>query len=175
VESALRGYAYHRADVQLSAATHIDPSTSPFGGNRAVFAIIDLASGHLEAWVGSYGGPQLFAPTALDTARGEVPVPVGCVVLRGETGGRGAFFHLYAHPETLTALLPAPTADVTPEERKTLAVFRGIKSSHRAQYLRGLTHLVDGLVARGYLKRNKAGATQITTQGKNACEGVQPY
>ena len=27
---------------------------------------------------------------------------------------------------------------------------------------------VDSLVERGYLKRNRAGATQITTQGKNA-------
>ena len=35
--------------------------------------------------------------------------------------------------------------------------------------------MVASLVSKGYLKQNKAGATQITTEGKNACQDINLY
>lgn len=176
VAALLHQLGYHRADIQLHAATTVDPSTSADAGNRAAFAAINLNTGERETHYGSWGGYQPYAPTMLDKASmtdNRVRLPVGVVAVRGEVGHR-VYLQLYAHPDTLTGLLPA-SVDLTPEERKVLAAFRGIKSSYRGPYLQGKEHLISSLVARGFLKRNKAGATQITTAGKNACEGVNVY
>lgn len=63
-------------------------------------------------------------------------------------------------------------------ERKILAIFHNLKPFARKDYLaeNKVTPVeVDSLVSRGYLSRNKAGATQITTEGKNAKGNAKYY
>jgi hypothetical protein len=62
---------------------------------------------------------------------------------------------------------------LTDDEKQLLAQFRSLKPAYRDT--KGKEDMVTSLVSRGYLKQNKAGATQITTEGKNACRDVQLY
>jgi hypothetical protein len=67
------------------------------------------------------------------------------------------------------SLLAAPA--VSEREATILACFRALKSSARPGYLaRGKVtpEEIDSLVSRGYLSRNRAGSTAITTEGRNA-------
>jgi hypothetical protein len=61
---------------------------------------------------------------------------------------------------------------LTDSEQQAIYCFAAIKGGeYRRDEMRRRNvtdDVVDSLVSRGYLKRNKAGATQITTKGKNA-------
>jgi hypothetical protein len=63
---------------------------------------------------------------------------------------------------------------VTEKEKSILRVFRGYKPGEyrKAELARLDTASEDlaALVGKGLLKRNSAGATQITTAGKNAAQ-----
>lgn len=74
----------------------------------------------------------------------------------------------------IAALTPgkAPLGEM---EKLVLCVYSGIKGGYRTEYLDKIPNaggIVESLVACRMLKRNKAGATQITTEGKNAIEGM---
>jgi hypothetical protein len=69
-----------------------------------------------------------------------------------------------------TAIEAALSAtQLTEEECYTLYTYGALKSGeYRQRALRGLSHVVENLIARGMLRRAANGATQITTLGK-AC------
>jgi hypothetical protein len=76
-------------------------------------------------------------------------------------------------PAAMTAkILPAAPAELTADERNALYCHHGIKGGqYRRDELRKRNvpaSVIDDLVSQGWLKRNKAGAVQITTDGKNA-------
>lgn len=108
----------------------------------------------------------------IDTGE-RVDIPVNGAIVKGSTGGNApTFARITVHPDNLAKLLPSgDEPELSETMLKALAVYRSIKGGHRAEYLKryGVTDAdVDMLVSDGYLKRNRAGATSITTLGKNA-------
>ncbi len=126
-----------------------------------------------------------------------VVLRAGDFAVRGtEGGGQPVYASLYAHPDTIatsdgkpcgehedcreSAEIAAACAtarnrwaaprDVTDRE-KTLLSAVSMKSSYRREELRRIKATdgeIDGLVSRGFVSRNKAGAMTLTTEGRNA-------
>ena len=153
----------------------MSPQTCADDGHRGVFVAIDLATGATVAnLTGNWGGGSPASDlNRVDSDRTEYPLPAGIVAIKGQAGYR-THLSLYASPSTLTPLLPAAPA-VSEIEGRILGYFRSYTPAYRKEYLAripGAAAVIDGLVAAGYLKRNAAGATQITTAGKNAASKV---
>lgn len=115
--------------------------------------------------VGSYATVRV-RPLTLLRMTGVTPEPAMATVI--------ADADIAEHPEILALVgeaIAATRPSTTDDERYVLKVYSGIKGGYRKEYLEVVdyTPLVDALVARGLLKRNKAGAVQITPEGKNAC------
>jgi hypothetical protein len=94
-------------------------------------------------------------------------------VIKGSMGYPRTFATIYAHPNTIGRFLPSGAEEeLTREEEQAIYCFAALKGGeYRRDEMRrrGVsTATVDALVERGYLKRNRAGATAITTKGKNA-------
>ena len=92
--------------------------------------------------------------------------------------GKDLGLTFYVYPDDAVKLFPSSYDEVTPVERKVLAIIGGIKSSYRADYYRKaqineaeLEAIKSSLINRCYL--TKVGA--ITPKGRNARGNVQPY
>ena len=95
------------------------------------------------------------------------------VVIHGSMGYPRTFAYLYASPSAVGKFLPSGDEEtLTETEKQAIYCFAAIKGGqYRREELRRrrvAPETVDSLVDRGYLKRSKSGATQITTKGKNA-------
>lgn len=88
----------------------------------------------------------------------------GVAVITGTSGGRGNFARITFHPDNIAAMLP-PKPGVTSEQKEVLKSYAHLKPAYRPKYS---AETISELVSLGLLKQNKAGATQITTAGKNA-------
>jgi hypothetical protein len=173
--SALKSIGYGRADIQVIPATSVEIGDAGSQGRRSFTVGLNLVTGERVRSNGSWGGQNMFARNPTDDGE-RVDVPADGVIIKGSSGYGGTFATLYAHPDAVGAfLLPSgePARDeLTAEDQHALYCFACIKGgAYRVDELRRRNvsdSAVDSLVERGYLKRNKAGATQITTQGKNA-------
>lgn len=197
LQSALLGLKYGRADIEVCASETASRHYHGWTGQRGFCAIVDLATGHTTYEQGSWGGGNMFNPTnAVDLDTSRYPIPPNVAVINGSSGGRGTFATITVRPDAIAPLLPAK-AEVTPRERWILYCFcsltsagrknewsRSVFSEARQAYVRckGPTDAeLQALAARGFLKINRAGAAQITTEGRNACDrgpnglGSVPY
>lgn len=124
------------------------------------------------------GGPNPFESKPVDQIyRPPIELPPNVAVITGyESSGYGypCSATIRVNPVTLTPMLP-PVEELNKNELACLYCYDAIKAGkYRSQYLAGLKQeVIDGMVARGYLERNKAGATKITTKGKNARRGMK--
>jgi hypothetical protein len=149
-----------------------------FGNGYRGFAVaINMGTGETRGLYGSWGGGNPFERKQVDNDDRAHPIPVnGAAFVGQEGGGRPVSGKLYVRPDQVVALLPAADP-VSDRERSLLAIFGGIKGGYRREYLaaaKATEAELDALVARGFLARNKAGATSITTAGKNARGGQRP-
>lgn len=172
LRSALDEIHYAKPDIAVETRTEVSLQSMGSDGRQSFAVIVDLESGKRAPLWGSWGGPNAYSSesNAVDSDGRQHALPVNGAVILGSRGN-GVYARLVVHPDNLAKLLPSDAAELPIRERYVLHVYRGIKSSSRNQYLgfiRGRAALVDSLVARGYLKRNASGATQITTEGKNA-------
>jgi hypothetical protein len=167
------------ADLRTEVGASVSYPHAYGAGFRARCVVVNLASGESREEVGSWGGPNPFAPAKLD-AVAAFALPAGFVVLTSTDSGR--YWTLHLHPDNAAPLLPAP-ASISPRERWILYSFRALTSAGRknefARAGKGAPTAPElaALAARGFLKINRAGAAQITTEGKNAIAGVNhaPY
>jgi hypothetical protein len=91
--------------------------------------------------------------------------------------GNSTYASILVSPSTMAPLLPK-VEKLADHEARVLYCYKSIKSgpyrvSELARVARkhpeaNIPQNVEELISRGYLKRNKAGAIQITTSGKNA-------
>jgi hypothetical protein len=173
IVAMLESVGYGSKDIQIHAAETFELGSAGGNGYRCFAAVCRLdGSRAFEVTWGSWGGSNMFSPNnAVDRADVGGPLLPAFAVVKGTIGGdRPVYATVYVHPSALAPLLPAPAA-VTEKEATILAIFRSLKSSARKEYLGrlGATDAeVTALVERGFLTRNKAGATTITTAGKNA-------
>ena len=173
LQSVLRGVGYHRADIAL----HVRESESVFcggGAGQCAFAVlVNLATGETKHFSGSWGGSNMFSPdNQVDNDTTCYPMLPDLAVVLGSTGNR-TYAQITIGPGNVIKALPAPS-DLADEEKRVLAVFRAYKPAFRKSALGKRLDMVESLLSRGYLTRNKAGATQLTTAGRAACEGVSP-
>jgi hypothetical protein len=175
LRDALESVGYGAKDVRLEAAEKVDSYSEGGTGSRGFLIAINLDTGERKRMTGSWGGGNMFTSSLVDTGSESVPLPPNGAVIKGTTGYPRTFATIYAHPSAIGQFLPAGANDrdeLTPEELQALYCFDCIKGGeYRREELRRRDvsdSTVEGLVSRGYLKRNKAGATSITTAGKNA-------
>ncbi len=173
VQTALSSVSYGAADIEVRAAEKVSPQVAGGDGKRGFVVLIMLATGEIKALVGSWGGSNMFnLQNQVDLDSADYPVPDGVAIIKGTIGYPRTFATLYLAPSNVAKLLPAP-ATLDPRDRWILYTFSGLNSmGRRNEWERKSDHPsetdLNRLAAAGYLKRSKNGATQITTEGKNA-------
>lgn len=178
IKSALSSVGYTRKDIAVHAAETCCLAAGGGQGRREFAIVVNLATGERKETWGSWGGANMFNPqNAVDLDTRAHPIPSNCVVIQGSVG-ESVYASIVALPTTLAPLLPAK-ADTTEKEQRILYAYGSLKSGpYRKQSLDGCGTLpsdIDSLVARGLLSRNRGGAVQITTEGKNARDGKSRY
>lgn len=175
VRAALKSVGYGAADVRVEATETVSSYSGANQGQRGFLLALNLQTGAREGFHGNWGGGGLAAPANPVDAEVSIPIPEHGIVIKGQQGYPRTFATIYAHPHAVGAyLLPSgeALAELSELEQQAIYCFAAIKGGeYRRDEMRrrGVdAETVDGLVERGYLKRNRAGATQITTKGKNA-------
>ena len=177
VKNALKNVGYGRQDIAVEASPTFTHESAYGDGYRAFTVALNLETGETKSMQGSWGGASINYQSQVDSDQNAYTIPVGGAILQGQQGGgRPVSCRLVLNPENVAKLLPSASSDVSERDRNILAVFGGIKSSYRADYLKEYTSAeIDSLVERGFLARNKAGSTSITTAGKNARGNAQVF
>ena len=176
VQSALASFGYARQDISVTAETTFSLRAGSAQGRRAFVCVVNLETGEKLVTYGSWGGANMFNPTnAVDLDDEDRPLPPNVVVIHGSEGN-SVFADLEVNPATLAPMLPAaPTID--DRDARILACYRSLKSGpYRKEALAKLKcsdEDIKRLCALGLLKQSSNGATQITTDGKNACAHVR--
>jgi hypothetical protein len=186
VRSVLERNGFRRDSIEVKASeTFTVARFTVYEGNRSFTAIVALdGSNETVESQGSWGGANPFETRQVDVDDRKRDLPPGYVVVQGESGGRGAFATLIAHPSTFAPLLGAgDTVELTADEKAALLVIRSYTSAGRKEFFerhRWTTdrreNVLNALASKGFVERNKAGATKITTAGRNAVAGEhEPY
>lgn len=174
LRAALDSVNYGATDVSVEPAESIEPHVSGGSGQRGFVIVVNVETGEFHGLRGSWGGSNIGNPTnPVDLSSDKIDIPPNGAVIKGTTGHPRTFAWVFAHPEAFGKYLPSGVEEgLTEVEQQALYCFGAIKGGeYRRDEMRrrGVTvEVVDVLVARGYLKRNRSGATQITTKGKNA-------
>ena len=172
VQSALRALGYNRADISVSASETFDFSGAYGDGYRATNVLLNLSTGEQRSFTGSWGGANPFSKPAdqsLADSGKSLPLPEGFAGIHSQQGGgKPVSASMTVHPRTLVPMLPAPV-ELSAHEAQALRAYGYKPGEYRKRELRDVPAAVlDGLVSRGLLSRNRAGATQLTTAGRNA-------
>jgi len=177
IRRALQTVRYGRRDISIEAAERTTLSDAGSAGQKAFVILVNLESGQTKTTWGSWGGPNMFNPrNPVDLDTREYPIPDNGAVIQGSVGN-STYARVLISPSTIAPLLPK--ADKVPDhEARILYCYVAIKGGQSrrdelAWVVRkhpglDLEQAIEALISNGYLKRNKAGATQVTTEGKNA-------
>lgn len=181
VRAALKSVDYGRADIRVEVSANVVLSSSGGKGARHFAILVNLTTGEYRTTWGSWGGQNPFTPgNAVDNDANSYPLPDNAVAIRGAHIGGQPTYAVIHIPASMTArMLPAPPAELTQEEKDGLYCYGSIKGgAYRREELarrRVSAACVDTLVERGFIKRNKAGAGAITTDGRNALGGYRGH
>lgn len=194
LRNALAKVGYRRVDVRVEAREDYVMNAGGSGQGRRTFVVaVDLATGASERRDGSWGGANMFNPqNGVDLDRQSKSLPPNFAVIYGSDGDGVCVSSVHVNPATLNPLLPAAPPEMPEGEQAVLCMYAGLNSRGRADCVenwqraahteRGVFHaqvardrltrdieaLTVSLIARGYVKRNKAGAVTVTTEGLNA-------
>jgi hypothetical protein len=181
VQRALTAVKYGRADIEVQASETVSLSVGGGSGTKGFAVLVNLTTGqHVISW-GSWGGANMFNPTnAVDLDTRPYALPADGVAITGSIGGGRPTYAVVKIPASMVALmLPAPGPALSKVELDALYCHSAYKGGQgRRDELarrRVPSSVVDAMVERGYLKRNKAGATAITTDGRNAVGNYRGY
>ena len=175
LRTALERTGYRCRDIKVAAAESAVLNEMGSAGQRAFVCLVNLATGQTKVTRGSWGGPNMFSPrNAVDNDGRTYPIPTNGAVIQGSQGGK-VYARIVVHPTAFAKLLPDGEDKVSEKDASILNIFTGMKGGpYRREELRRMKATdeeINSLVERGYLKRNKAGAIQATTKGKNAASG----
>ncbi len=178
VQTALKTAGYNRRDIAVEPSETFQLAPGWADGYRGIAVAINMESGETKSFWGSWGGANPFSQTQVDSDDRQHAIPVNGVAFVGqEGGGKPTSGRLYVRPDQITKVLPPIDETITERDRSILAIFGGIKSGYRAEYLERASvskNELEWLVLNGFLKRNKAGSLQITPKGKNSRNAQTP-
>jgi len=165
IQSTLSQLGYHKKDISIEAKEQVSIFDAGGDGRRGFYAIVALdGSVAPEVHYGSWGGANMFNPSnRVDTDDSMYTMLPGVAVITGSTGEK-TYAYITIHPDNMVALLPVKV-DITDRQKSILSNFIGLKPAYRNKYP---VAEIDEMVAKGLLKKNKAGAVSVTTEGKNA-------
>ncbi len=182
VKRALESVKFFKGDIEVIHDNSVSPAISGGDGQRGFCILINLYADEFKTIVGSWGGANMFnQDNPVDLDNSDYPLCEGSVVIKGTTGYPSTFARIYAHRDSSILPLDSGNSDITDKELFVLSCYVGLKSFARNdEMLRWMTdteisQTVHKLIDSGHIKANKAGATQITTQGKNAVGDKRPY
>lgn len=173
VVAALQSVGYGKADIQVSVSTDVELSSSSGDGSRAFVTLVNLTSGqHVTHW-GSWGGANMFDRTnPVDNDDRRYALPPNGLAIKGIRSSHPTYAVIHIPASMTDRMLPTAGPSLTAEERDALYCHKAVKGGtyrrDELQRRRVGAATVDAMVERGYLARNKAGATSITTDGRNA-------
>ena len=177
LQNALRAVDYAKHDVQVLVKERESIGSCGGDGYRSFAVIVNMSTGEYQIHQGSWGGANAFCPSnRVDHDFNDYTIPKDGAIITGYTGGASGVTRA-----TITLspanVLPCLTQgeELTKDEKEVLGIMRAYTSAYRKEALKGRTAIVDSLVGRGYLSRNKAGALSLTLKGKNAAEDVRVY
>lgn len=175
IQSALKSVGFGKANISVEASATVHLGNSGSGkGSRAFTVLVDLDTGKSVTTHGSWGGVNMFNPSnAVDNDDRAYALPPNGVAIMGSTGGgKPTMARLHIPASMVSRIITAGPVEALPTDQLTaLAIFTGYKASYRAEELARYkvpASTLDTLVAAGLLKRNRAGATSVTTAGQNA-------
>lgn len=183
VLTALKAVGYNRADIEVRAEESVVLGTYGAGAGRQAFAVlVNLDTGEHVARRGSYGGINMFdRENPVDNDQSAYPLPPNGVAITGSRGGTYPVTATLHIPTSMVSriLTAGPREELPTAELHALYAHGCLKGGeYRREHLRRHqvpASVVDDLVARDLLKRNKAGATTITTAGRNALGDFRAY
>jgi hypothetical protein len=186
VQDALKAVGYGRADIEVKAVDSVTlGDMGPGTGRRAFTVLVNLSTGRHKVSFGSWGGINMFdGVNPVDNDHRPWVLPPDGVAVKGSSGYGTTFAQLYVTPTSELAQARTPIAatahEPTPKvELDALYAHGCLKGGqYRRDHLarKGVpAAVVDDLVTRGLLKRNKAGATTITTEGRNVLGEYREY
>ena len=175
IRDALSAVKYHRKDIAVHVQQSVTPARAGGNGYRAFTILVDLAAHKYEIHWGSWGGANMFNvvnPIDLDRAPRTLPGN-GLAIIGRIGGGRPTWAIIFIPPSMVARILPSTAGpELSPELINALYCHTAIKGgAYRREELRRRNvsaDTIDQAVALGLILRNKAGACQITTDGRNA-------
>jgi hypothetical protein len=177
IQKAIGKIKHSGRDIEVITCDSVNPEYCGDDGSRGVFGIFD-SNGNGQVHYGSWGGPNMFSAPAVDKFDADVNLPDGKFALKGSNG---SFNHikLYANATTIEGICPQTDADIELDEVEYEILWAHVNrtSAYRKQHYfehkipdNRLSLAISSLVGKGLIKQNKAGATSITTEGRNALE-----
>jgi hypothetical protein len=179
IVAVLASLGYSRKDIQVEAHDTISPACGGGEGIRGFFAIINLATGQTEVMQGSWGGANFFNKTnQVDLDTTPYPIPPNFAVIKGhEGGGKPVYAYITIRPDMMVPWLPTATNKLSPRLQWILSTLCMYTSAGRKSEFNQYNRIAPTeseylqLIDLGFIKRTKAGAISVTTEGKNARVG----
>ena len=178
IQSALSALGYTRADIEIEVSESVSPFVGGDDGYRGFCSIVDIVTGQKDTKVGSWGGSNAFNPNnQVDCDIASYTIPSNVAVIKGRSGGcHPVYATITLSPDNIVKLLPV-VDQLNAREKWILYVMKSLTSAGRKNEWSRYNDQpsmaeLKALEARGFLKINKAGSAQITTDGKNALGNV---
>ena len=181
VRNGLESVGYGRKDIEVDVRATVSMSSSAGNGRQGFVSLVNLSTNRHETIFGSWGGQNMFNKSnPVDNDTRSFPLPADGVAIVGvRGGGQPVWAKIYASTAGTQRSITSAPADVSDVEKAALGCYRSLKSGpYRQDALRRnkvTDDVIKGLVAKGLLKQARNGATQITTNGKNAAGSYHAY
>jgi len=165
---ALKARGYNKKDIEVKAKNSVSISVGGWEGKRGYTDVINMRTRSIVQHTGSWGGPNIFSHrNKVDMSDSNIEITPDTVIIQGYSGYK-PLASCYCHESWLSRFGSTATEETTEREKKVLGWFVSYKASYRKPWVDAEPpELINGLVNRGLLKRNRAGALSITTAGKN--------
>lgn len=139
------------------------------GGSRDYWAIVDTATMRAIRIEENGSG---FTPYDERGGIGISSLPGGCILVQLTKSGSREYLYFYGE---LAPILPAPSADLTDDEKTVLRVSKEYKGGFRRQYARLDAAAYDAALESLKAKKLLTGNGAITTEGKNIVQAMRGY
>ena len=182
IKRACKLLGHNRESINCVRVNEVSKVYHGNTGSRGVFSLVGIESGVLETVYGSWGGPNCLVSSPVDEFEGNVKLPDGIVALKGSTGHLN-LLTLYASESTMAMLPQGQTEELTSIEKVVLYAHASLKGGkYRKEFYQRhrmtaaqLDLTLSSLAGKELIKINKAGASSITTNGRNAIDGVREW
>jgi hypothetical protein len=174
IRAVLASLGYGKKDIRIEVSETVVVGQGGGDGRRSFYAIVALdGSVPPKQEYGSWGGANPFETRRVDHDQTPHPIQSGFAVITGSSGVN-VYATIHVHPSNIAPLLPVKV-ELNDRLRAVLKAFKELTSAGRKNEWeiynpssKPTEAELDELVNRKLLKRNKAGAMSITTEGKNA-------